>query len=285
MARLPRRIGLFAQWLSQRHAGRAAHVPVGEMLGLLTSRSWRTRVEGFVTRIDPPGEDGLEAVWLRGFDHPLWWPAEMGRDMVYQLVSEQLDPINWHYYQMPETRVGPNDVVVDCGASEGLFSFLVAPVAREIHAVEPLPRFIQCMEKTFAAERKVALVHALLGETSKLARITPGGVGTQASADGEIEVPMCTLDELFLERTPAVTYIKADLEGFELPMLRGAAGLIARHLPRLSLTTYHAEKDADEMEGWLREASGGRYRFRRRGLTDGGFPVMLHVWAPGGTSA
>ena len=169
---------------------------------------------------------------------------------------------------------------MDCGASEGLFSFLAAPVARQVYAIEPLPRFVQCLEKTFAAEPKVSLVHALLGETSGPAKITPGGVGTRASADGAVEVPMHTLDELFLERTPAVTYIKADLEGAELPMLRGAAGLIARHLPRLSLTTYHAAKDADQMQAWLQEASGGRYRFRRRGMTDGGFPVMLHVWAP-----
>jgi FkbM family methyltransferase len=285
MFKLPRRFDLLAQWARLRMAGQAADVPFGEMLALLASPSWRTRVNPFVTRIDPPGEDGLEALWLKGSTRPLWWPAEMGQDMLYQLVAEQLDPINWHRYQMQKTRLAAEDVVVDCGASEGLFSFLAAPIVREVHAIEPLPRFVQCLRKTFADEPKVSLVHALLGQTSGQGRIAEGGVGTCVSAEGTLEVPMHTLDELFLDHEPAITYIKADLEGFELPMLRGAAGLIERHLPRMSLTTYHSADDAGKMEAWLREASGGRYHFQRRGLTVDGFSMMLHVWAPRDPSA
>jgi FkbM family methyltransferase len=252
MFKLPRRFDLLAQWARLRMAGQAADVPFGEMLALLASPSWRTRVNPFVTRIDPP---------------------------------EQLDPINWHRYQMQKTRLAAEDVVVDCGASEGLFSFLAAPIVREVHAIEPLPRFVQCLRKTFADEPKVSLVHALLGQTSGQGRIAEGGVGTCVSAEGTLEVPMHTLDELFLDHEPAITYIKADLEGFELPMLRGAAGLIERHLPRMSLTTYHSADDAGKMEAWLREASGGRYHFQRRGLTVDGFSMMLHVWAPRDPSA
>jgi hypothetical protein len=77
-----------------------------------------------------------------------------------------------------------------------------------------------------------------------------------------------------------LTYLKADLEGFELAMLRGAERTISRYRPKLAITTYHRADHASEIAAFLRRVEP-RYRILTKGIDAvTGSPVMLHAWVP-----
>ena len=86
-----------------------------------------------------------------------------------------------------------------------------------------------------------------------------------------------TLDHLFLQHDPPVSYLKADVEGHELPLLQGAAGLIRQNKPKIAVTVYHGANDHQEIMRFVRDLNPS-YQFRTTGITASGKPVMLHAW-------
>jgi hypothetical protein len=52
-----------------------------------------------------------------------------------------------------------------------------------------------------------------------------------------------------------VDFIKADIEGAERLMLKGAQKTLARFAPKLALCTYHLPDDPDVMEKLIMEAN------------------------------
>jgi len=59
---------------------------------------------------------------------------------------------------------------------------------------------------------------------------------------GEKEIKIYALDDFFKDKQPP-TVIKADIEGAEQDMIRGAAGLIKNLKPKMSLSIYHLPDD------------------------------------------
>ncbi len=71
-----------------------------------------------------------------------------------------------------------------------------------------------------------------------------------ASAPDSVEVAVTTIDALDLRN---VGLMKIDVEGFELPALRGAAATIERDRPRLmiEIEQRHLDVPIDEVFAWL----------------------------------
>jgi FkbM family methyltransferase len=200
------------------------------------------------------------------------------------VLSEALDPTNWHFYELPETRVAPDDVVADCGAAEGIFSLLVASRAEHVYAVEPAPHWTRALARTFTGASNVTVVPAALGDAPGRAYLSGGALDSAVSGDkgdGATEIAVHTVDHLFADQDRRVTYLKADLEGFELAMLRGAERTIARYRPKIAITTYHQADHASKITDFLARLEP-RYRVRTKGIDAVfGAPVMLHAWVPG----
>jgi FkbM family methyltransferase len=193
-------------------------------------------------------------------------------------LSEQTYADDWHFYEAPETAVEQGDVVADCGAAEGLFSLLVAERASRVYAIEPLPLWNECMRETFANSANVEILpHALAAETGR-ARLQGSGFTAHLSADGEAEVSVETIDNLFFRRGIPLSYLKADLEGQDFAMLLGARETIRTFGPKIAITTYHRPHHAQAMIDYLK-ALNRQYRFRTTGIeATTGAPVMLHAW-------
>ena len=216
---------------------------------------------------------------FRGIPRPLYWPASLDAGRLYSIALELALPWHWHYYEVPETRVLPKDVVLDCGAAEGLFALRVLERCRAVVMIEPLPLFVDCLNKTFAGEAKARVVaaaladrcgHSFLEEDGPSSRIADGGSGTS--------VEVITVDELCSRLDLVPTYIKADLEGFEPGMIRGARETIRRHKPRLAVTTYDRRDIAAEVSSLLRSFNPS-YSIRTKGMMPGtGTPFLLHAW-------
>lgn len=149
----------------------------------------------------------------------------------------------------------PDDAVVfDVGAHAGQFSKLFAGLAPNgfVYAFEPSPYTLSLLRRALALNRvrNVRIVptglSATEGEASLSTPIKKSGVlgyglaslaGVAPGRDrSDQTVPLLTLDG-FVEREgiQRLDFIKADIEGWEVQMLRGAMRSIARFKPALFL--------------------------------------------------
>ncbi len=143
--------------------------------------------------------------------------------------------------------VQPGTLAVDVGASLGLWTVPLGRRARTVQAavwaVEPHPNNQRWLRGNIAANGLAAFVTvhacALGGEngTTRM-QIPEGGRGAAAGnaaiacpgvAAAAVEVPLRRLDDL--PRAARVSFVKLDVEGFELEVLRGAQRLLAQDRP------------------------------------------------------
>jgi hypothetical protein len=94
----------------------------------------------------------------------------------------------------------------------------------------------------------------------------------------EHSVSVTILDKLLFERDIPISYIKIDLEGFDLQALLGGQELIKRNRPKIAVTTYHDYRHAKQMEKYLKSIVPS-YNIRIKGIFQvSGAPIMLHAW-------
>lgn len=229
-----------------------------------------------------PAPDNTNAVYIKGMDRPLHIPAEFDLRFLHQVLTEGTYSWNWHYYQIPQTRIEPGDVVLDCGAAEGFFSLAaVERGAARIICVEPHPAYLRALRQTFRGDGTVTLVDAALGDTVGSIRLSNDGLASVVTdqEDDTMPIRLETIDHLCSSLNIQPTYIKADIEGYEEKMLLGASETIAAHHPKLALTTYHRASAGGWIERFLRNIYP-KYNVRFKGLAaQHGATVMLHAWA------
>lgn len=171
----------------------------------------------------------------------------------YQAVSLS----EYHYLRdgNPETYesaliervVRPGMTIIDVGANHGMFSLEVAHfIGNEgvIHAFEPTPSTRNLLLSNLASNNltTVKVFPSAVGEAPGTARLRVhremSGLNTLApqeitwnrkllAADEIIEVAITTLDaHAEAEGLGPIDFLKIDVEGFELGVLRGARGLL-----------------------------------------------------------
>jgi FkbM family methyltransferase len=261
--------------------GRWRDVPARQVLDFMLQPSTRTKGMRFIESIRTEGD--VDRVRFKVRSPELLWPATMPRANLFGTVYEMFshDSSNWHYYEMPETRVSPDDVVADCGAAEGLFALTVMDRCAEVIVVEPHPRFVASLERLFADKRNVKVIPRALSDQRGQARLTDMCSGSHlGTSEAGFQVDVTTIDDLFYHQGRRLNYLKAALEGFELSALRGGRHTITQCRPRIAITTYHKGNDyhamVEEVCAWVPE-----YRWRTKGIEwHEGKPVMLHMWCP-----
>lgn len=273
--RLGRRRDILRHWLGGTRNGERFWRVLAECASL--PASWRARLR--IRKIQKDG--GFLVVHFRGLGDPLYFPIEMDVAELYQVIAELMYRGSWHYYEVPQTRVLPDDVVADCGAGEGLFSLLVARRCRKVYAVEPLGAFVAAMRRTFADLGNVEVVPCALGDREGEAIMSEAGIASGLAAEGRgPRVKVSTLDAMFVRRGVELSYLKADLEGLEMELLRGGRETIQQFSPKIAITAYHRKDHAESIAGFLKEIDS-RYRIRLKGIHHPtGAPVMLHAWVP-----
>jgi FkbM family methyltransferase len=127
----------------------------------------------------------------------------------------------------------PRNLFLDVGANVGVYTILASGAVGAFSiAIEPLPRTFQQLKKNVALNDLCNLVELLnhaVGEKSGSARFTTDyDAMNHIAANGETtsfcEIPMIRLDEALGDRIPDI--MKVDVEGYELPALRGLGKLI-----------------------------------------------------------
>ena len=150
--------------------------------------------------------------------------------------------------------IGPGQVVCDAGANHGDFTALFADLVGnkgEVHAFEPGPETFALLTETVGERKNCRLNQAALGEASGVAVLhQPGSDDGQASLrehtqgswvrSEEVRHHECrvrTLDEYTLG-FQRLDFLKCDVEGAELLVLRGAQATLARFSPVLFVEVY-----------------------------------------------
>lgn len=270
---IDRRFRLFGQWL----AGRRNGVGAAELFRHLLAPLSRAKAQKFIVSLEEAGE--YYVTHFQGMAAPLYHPRAAGLSSLYQVASEIFDTADWHHYEIPETAIRSEDIVADCGAAEGLFSLKAAKQCKKVYAIEPLPLFIRSLHKTFDALPNVEIVPAALGAVTGGAYLSDDGIMSVISErPTATPVQVTTIDELFVKQGRPLTYLKADLEGYELEMLEGARETIRANRPRVAITTYHQADHAARIERLLL-AIHPDYHILVKGIEErAGAPVMLHAW-------
>lgn len=174
------------------------------------------------------------------------------------------------YFGIPEfMKINFNEIFVDCGAFVGdtleqflnvrwgevqkMFAF--EPMKQQFHAMKI--RTERLKQEWALADDQIILIQAGVGEKSyhteqkhyeKGAAPIMGQALSGESAHGDI--PVITIDNYFAEQP--ITFLKADIEGYEWKMLHGAAKVIRRDLPKLAICVYHTPFDMYRVALWIK---------------------------------
>jgi FkbM family methyltransferase len=146
----------------------------------------------------------------------------------------------------PELRLiprlaNPDKLALDIGANAGVWSFVLAKHASQVHAFEPNPKMLDLLQ-SWRDPKVIVHAEALSDTDGYFDLLVPKGKrgysnqGASLSAQkvtGEhraVKVRTRTLDSFAFKN---VGFIKLDVEGHELDVLRGARETLAREKPNL----------------------------------------------------
>ena len=224
--------------------------------------------------------DEYQQVYFQGIERPLFWPKKLGLFDLYKAATDCLYEDDWHHYEVPETRVQPGDVVLDCGAAEGIFALSVLDRAGQVVIFEPSPDFAGSLQRTFGSVPNATVVPVALGSVEGTAFLSGNSLYGFISMDEGTPITVTTVDVWARSTKTRVDFIKGDLESYEFEVLKGARATIEKDRPKIAFTVYHPGNNWREMLTFLRGLVP-QYQFRVKGLSfNAGHPrpVMLHAW-------
>jgi FkbM family methyltransferase len=197
---------------------------------------------GRMTMLLARGLKGLHEVPVRVTDGRTLF-LDLREAMCLRYFLEGEDP-----YERGETRfvhaaVRAGDVALDVGANVGwyttLLAGLVGPRGR-VYAFEPNENAVRLLRASAAAYKNIRLLDVALGEAAGEAVLHIPEQGVTASlrdlpgTRARQPCPVTTLDEFLAAEQPGpVVFVKCDVEGAELPVLRGAARSLGGERPPL----------------------------------------------------
>ena len=144
----------------------------------------------------------------------------------YKTLLAEQDSRSPHRYLTDDFFPMKEDIVVDVGAAEGIFSLNIIEEVKYIYMIECDKEWNEALLATFAPWRdKIEIIMKFASNTSN---------------DNTM-----VLDELY-ERSQSINFIKVDVEGYEKKVLEGSQKILhAESNLKINLCTYHKQDDAN----------------------------------------
>ena len=166
-------------------------------------------------------------------------------------------------YEEAGAALKEGDVVIDAGANIGIFSLFASQkvgTEGQVIAFEPIQETRVLLEKNISSHpiRNIKASHFALGEktgTTTFSKDTGllGSSGIFSKGENSEEVMEITLDEYVqINGIKKVDFIKADIEGMERSLLKGAEKTIREHKPKVAICIYHLPDDPEVILGLLK---------------------------------
>lgn len=216
---------------------------------------------------------------FKGINNKLYWPNKFSVSGINQVTAETFDINDWHYYQYKKTVIENNEILLDIGTAEGLFPLTVIEKCNHIYMIEPSKIFITSLEKTFNNfQHKATIINTAVGSKDDEVFFNEDSLDGQVSNtnSGNDKISLRKIDTLFKDKK--ITYLKADIEGFEQEMLLGAEETIKKNKPKIAITTYHKENNPKEIIALIKSYVP-EYNYFIKGIHgEEPKPVMIHFW-------
>lgn len=207
------------------------------MIKRAVPRPIRDAVKRLVHRLrHPPIEPYLKHKNVEGVEFDFWIGDRDGRDW-YDLQST--DP---HWPEMRFLRdhvVVPGDVVLECGGHHGCTAIVLSRwvgAAGRVVTFEPLPSNARIIERNMRQNNlaNVTLQQQAIGDANRTITISTESNASVLKSGRGVAVDMIRLDD-FAHLAP--TFVKIDVEGFELQVLQGAPKILAT-CPKLAIEVH-----------------------------------------------
>jgi len=215
------------------------------------------------------------------FAEKLYWPKNFSIDRLDQVVAETFDTADWHFYQKKHTEIEKNEIILDIGTAEGLLPISVINKCSHIYMIEPSKTFYASLQKTFSDfTSKTTIFNTAVGNEDTMISFDENSLDGMISHQKTATTSNITLrkiDTLF-QNNEKITYLKADIEGFEMEMLKGAEQTIKRNKPKIAITTYHTQNNPDEIISIIKSYVP-EYNYYVKGIYEKTpKPVLIHFW-------
>ena len=238
--------------------------------------------------LDLPSRDLEEADRIREVFH-IWADESSRRNYVSFLRWRQCldfdglpEPVG--YFPEDLFRLSQDTVFVDCGAFDGdtVRDFIErrAGSFRKIFAFEPDPSNFQKLKASVSSypestRGKICIFHAAAGERKSQMRFN--ATGTQAATIAErggFTVDCIPLDDVIENELHG--YVKMDVEGGELNVLKGARRTIKKASVIWAVTTEHRYNDLWQLPHFIHSVSQ-EYRFYLRPHSYEGLDLVCYA--------
>lgn len=184
-----------------------------------------------------------------------WWLPQ-SRGKILRILGGTYEPEQTRLFQ---EHVGEGATVFDVGAHVGYYTVLSAVlvgVTGRVRSFEPNPVNCDFLRRHVSLNRlgNAGIENVAVSDSNGTASFAFGtGSGTgRLAADGTLEVRTVRLDDYCSEHDIRPDFVKIDVEGAELSVLRGAGHMIGEHRPVIFLST-HGHRVHMDCLGWLRE--------------------------------
>jgi len=167
-------------------------------------------------------------------------------------------------YEFGGVSLAEGDVVLDCGANMGLFSAVASRDGCRVYAFEAIPPVIENhLAKTAALHPNISIQPFAVWDREEMltfgydaGSIDAASAVIRREQKEAVTVPAVRLDD-WAERegVTRVDFIKADIEGAERNLLRGAERILKTFAPKLSLCTYHLPDDPEVLRELILRAN------------------------------
>jgi len=155
-------------------------------------------------------------------------------------------------YFYRKVQIEKGDVVIDAGGCMGVFSCLASSLGAKVYVFEPVSeireKYLILVKKMYP---EIEIVPYGLSDRKEIADIFIAGESSsiiirkkEYLLRRKEKIQTISLDEWVSENNISkIDFIKADIEGAERLMLKGAYNVLKNFAPKLSICTYHLTDD------------------------------------------
>lgn len=188
-------------------------------------------------------------------------------DIIMPSITQNIDKLIPYLegpYENDRVHLDVGDVVFDLGANYGMFSSLASSKNCLVYAFEPTKEIVDRYLKNLAEiDDNIRVINKAVSDSTGIAhfreykgksscnKIVPNHVD-----EDYVEVPTTTVDDFVQEQgLRNVDFIKADIEGAERLMLKGARETLKEYAPKLAICYYHCLDDLTVLTNLIKEAN------------------------------
>lgn len=207
-------------------------------------------------------------------------------DRMYEQFEENT------YFALPMFRMADiNEVFIDAGGYVGdtleKYIFVKYGMFKKYYIFEPDRRNYRALQERIARLKREwnlseDAVVPILGGVGKESAVlyfkeieNESSTSCYTSEAGKDESKVYALDDFFSDEK--VSFIKADIESWELNMLLGAISVLKRDRPKLAISIYHNAFDMCYILDWVNKLNLG-YKFYIRHHTPGEADTVLYAY-------